>query len=235
MKYIIIILLFFGCAIVEAQEISYKPDPSKFQFSFNSGLYADLFYADIFAPKDDSPSLIDGKSYPDKKQTEVKPGLISKLELIYNHNNKTAFSLAFSQASWRDLYGIGNDPLEFWKDYKRYKKRLQFSANYYHKIQMKQNSKLNLGLGFMVQGEQFNNNGYFVNNGTLIFSQNNAVFYDPVIAGNVTYLYRVNNNLSLGANFFTGYTFGVGIENAALMGAITIDLKNLFKKTKNEN
>lgn len=232
MRLIIYALIFIATILsVTAQsqrDSIYKPATGKFQIAVGSGLYTDLFSLDILAPKDNYD--YSGESYSDKKQPAVKSGTITKAEIILHTTYISAFSISFSQASWRSLYGKSNDPLEVWESYKRYEKRLQFAANYYRKFRFGKANNLNTGIGFMVQGQQFNNNGYTYSNGFIKFPEGyNELFWDPLLALNIQYLYRVNNNLSIGANLFTAYTFQIGIENAALIGTIALDMKNLFK------
>ena len=209
----------------------YKPASGKFQVATSTGLAADLFYLNILGPSgfgNDVPS-----SYSDKKQSKLTFGLISRAEVIFHATQISAFSLSFNQVSWRTLYGKSNDPLEVWKSFKRYEKRLQFAANYYRKFKLNERSNLNVGLGFMVQGQQFNNNGYTFRNGFIEFTPDyNKLFWDPALALNFNYLYRVNKNLSLGATLYTPYTYQIGIESAAVMTNVVIDLKNLFKQGK---
>ena len=209
----------------------YKPTNGKFQITTSTGIAADLFYANILGPSglsNDPPP-----SYPDKKQSKVTFGLISRAEVIFQATQISAFSLSFSQVSWRSLYGKNNDPLEVWKSFKRYNKRLQFAANYFRKFRLNERNSLNVGLGFMVQGQQFNNNGYIFENGYIQFPpDDNKLFWDPGLAVNFNYLYHVNKTLSLGATLYTPYTFQIGIESAALMTNVVLDLKNLFKQDK---
>jgi hypothetical protein len=232
---LLIYILTFNATILSVTAQSqrdsiYKPATGKFQIVLATGLYTDLFDVNILGPKDEYLNGTDYLSYTDKKQSGVKFGAITKAEIILHTTYISAFSISFSQASWRSLYGKANDPLEVWKSYKRYEKRLQFAANYYRKFKLGEFSALNAGLGFMVQGQQFNNNAYIYENDLISFPPDyNKLFWDPLLALNVQYLYRVNNNLSIGANLFTAYTFQIGIENAAMMGTIAIDMKNLFK------
>lgn len=234
MKYLInLLILLFSCLSAFAQRDSiYKPSTGKFQIAAASGLYSDLFYSNILSPSgtgNDGPP-----SYSDKKQARIAFGVTSRIEVIFQSTSISAFSLSFSQASWRSLYGKKSDPLEVWKSFKRYEKRLQFAANYYRKFNLNEKSTLNAGLGFMVQGQQFNIVGYIFENGFIRFPPDyNKLFWDPVLAVNFNYLYRVNKNLSLGITLYTGYTYQIGIENAAIMPNVVIDLKNLFKKEKN--
>lgn len=233
MKVLLTSTLFFivqSFAFAQRDSI-YKPSTGKFQIATSTGLAADLFYLNILGPSgfgNDEPP-----SYPDKKQPKVSFGLISRAEVIFQATEISSFSLSFSQISWRTLYGTNNDPLEVWKSFKRYNKRLQFAANYYRKFRLNERNNLNVGLGFMVQGQQFNNNSYIFENGFIEFPpDNNKLFWDPALAVNFNYLYRVNKNLSLGATLYTPYTFQIGIESAAIMTNVVIDLKNIFKQDK---
>lgn len=233
MKFFILLFFFLSTHLISvAQRDSvYKPATGKFQVATSTGLAADLFYLNILGPSgfgnDDPPS------YPDKKQSKVVFGFVSRAEVIFQATEISAFSISFSQVSWRSLYGKNVDPLEVWKSFKRYEKRLQFAANYYRKFRLNKKNTLNVGLGFMVQGQQFNVNGYRFENGFIEFPpDDNKLFWDPALAVNFNYLYRVNKNLSLGATLYTPYTFQIGIESAALMTNVVIDLKNLFKQDK---
>lgn len=233
MKFLVnfLILIILNSYTFAQRDSIYKPTTGKFQIATSTGLAADLFYLNILGPSgfgNDEPP-----SYPDKKQSKLTFGLISRAELIFQATQISAFSLSFSQVSWRTLYGKSNDPLEVWKSFKKYNKRLQFAANYYRKFKLNDSNDLNIGIGFMVQGQQFNNNGYVFKNGFIEFPlDNNKLFWDPALSVNFNYLYRVNKNLSLGATLYTPYTFQIGIESAALMTNMVIDLKNLFKQDK---
>lgn len=233
MRFFVLIFIFqSACLTSFAQRDSvYKPTTGKFQLATSTGLAADLFYLNILGPSginNDEPP-----SYPDKKQPRVNFGLISRGEIIFQATQISAFSLSFSQVSWRSLYGKSNDPLEVWKPFKRYNKRLQFAVNYYRKFDLNEKNNLNIGLGFMLQGQQFNNNGYIFENGFIQFpSDDNKLFWDPGLAFNFNYLYRVSKNLSIGATLYTPYTFQIGIESAALMTNVVIDLKNLMNQNK---
>ena len=233
MKFLVnfLTLLFFTFYGFAQRDSIFKPTTGKFQVATSTGIAADLFYANILGPSGFGNN--EPPSYSDKKQSKVIFGLISRAEVTFQATQISAFSLSFSQVSWRTLYGKSNDPLEVWKSYKRYNKRLQFAANYYRKFKLNEKSNLNVGLGFMVQGQQFNNNGYIFENGFIEFPPDyNKLFWDPALALNFNYLYRVNKNLSMGATLYTPYTFQIGIESAALMTNVVIDLKNLFKQDK---
>jgi hypothetical protein len=228
MKTIIkVIIILWSTQLFSQEKIDFKNETG-FKINFSAGLYTDLFYASLLSPKDDdynSPA-----SYPNLEQSKIKLGLIKKLELSYQFKSNNTITIAYNHASWRDLYGLENDPLEVWKSFKRFKRRTQFSLNYLNRIVNRDKSTLDLGIGFMIQIEQFNNNAYSIRNNEIYFNQNNKSFIDPVFPVNLQYLYRVNANLGLGLNFFTGYTYQVGIENAAIMPVIAIDLnKKLFR------
>lgn len=236
-QHLYILLLFLSTATFAQRDSTITPPHSRWQFFTSTGVFADLFNANILAPKGDEPNSIylDGLSYSDKKAHHINLGMISRFELMYHFNSKSAVSFAFNKASWRTLYGKGNDPLEVFKDYKVYERRIQFSGNYYRSYKVSKRSTLQPGIGFMIQVHQYNNTGYKYDfsNDSIFFPEQGVVNWsDPVLAFNVHYLYRINESLSLGADFFTGYTYQIGIENAAIMGTIALDLNSIIKEIK---
>lgn len=218
-----IVLLQFAFLRVGAQQVddSSKTIGSRWQVQVGSGLYLDLFYANLSLG---DYGTVDPVYYSDKKGSRIKPGKIDRFELKYfNKKRKAALSLSFQQALIKDIYGNGNDPLEAWKEIKRYEKRIQFSANYYQIYSFKK-SELQAGLGFLVSGSQTAYPFYRIVNGIAeIGATNMSYFYDPGLSLNVHYLYKINKALSLGGTFYTYYLHQIGFEGASLQGSIAIN------------
>jgi hypothetical protein len=236
-QYLNILLFFISTATFAQRDSTKMPLHSRWQFFTSTGVYADLFNASILTPKQIEPNsfYIDAISYSDKKAHYVNLGIISRFELMYHFNSKSAVSFAFNKASWRTIYGKGSDPLEVFKDYRDYQRRIQFSGNYYRSYKVSKRATLQPGIGFMIQVQQFNNTFYeydFSNDSIFFPEQGVSNFSDPVLALNLHYLYRINKSLSVGADFFTGYTYQIGIENAAIMGTLALDLNSILKEIK---
>lgn len=200
---------------------STKNTQTRWQVQVGSGLYLDLFYASIDFGDYGS---VDPVYYSDIKGKRVKAGKMDRIEVKYfKKNHKAAFSLSFQNALFKDIYGSGNDPLEAWKDIRRYEKRIQFAANYYRIYAFKK-SELQTGLGFMISGDQNAFPFYRTVNGIAeIGARDRSYFLDPGLALNVHYFYKINKALSLGGTFYTYYLHQIGFEGASLQGSIGIN------------
>lgn len=223
LKTIYFLLLQLTAMIAGAQNVkdssTYKLP--RWQVQVGSGLYLDLFYANLgFGDY----GTVNPVYYSDVKGTRVKPGKIDRLELKYfKKNHKAAFSFSFQNALFKDIYGSGNDPLEAWKEIRRYKKRIQFGANYYRIYSFKK-TELQTGLGLMISGEQNPFPFYRIVNGIAeIGATDMKYFLDPGLALNVHYFYKVNKTLNLGGTFYTYYLHQIGFEGASLQGSIGIN------------
>lgn len=218
-----IIYLQFVVLMAGAQSIndSSKIQESRWQLQVGSGLYLDLFYANLSLG---NYGTVDPVYYSDKKGSRVKAGKIDRIELKrFNKNHRSAFSLSFQHALFKDIYGNGNDPLEAWKEIRRYKKRIQFAANYYRIYSFKK-SELQAGLGFLVSGDQNAYPFYRTVNGIAeIGATDRSYFYDPGLSLNLHYFYKINKALSLGGTFYTYYLHQIGFEGASLQGSIAIN------------
>ncbi len=196
------------------------------EVSVSSGLFADLLYADISLVGD--TDLGGGPVYySDKAGKRVKLGKIDRIELKYNFNPNSSVSLNFGYALWRDLYGNANDPLELWKETKRYKKRIQFAGNYYKNFHTKNKKGVfNAGIGFLIQGEQNSFPSYEVSptDPTHILymeAGNLKYWWDWATQLTASYYYSINPNLKIGATFYT-YIIGTDVDGAGIMGSIAI-------------
>jgi len=195
----------------------------RWEASVHSGLFADLLYANIGVGSNDN---ITPSSYSTIKGRRMQLGKIDRLEIKYNINEKAALSLNFNYALWRTIYGRNIDPLELWTTTRRYKKRLQFSANYYRKFYADEKSELNVGLGFLVQQEQVSYPFYRISPVDssiieVISARGLQYFPDWGIQITGTYYRSINQNLKIGATFYT-YLIGTAIDGAGIMGSIAI-------------
>ncbi len=221
----IFIFLFHLSLITQAQYDTAGKSIAKWEASVSSGLYVDLFYANISIIGDTYHT--DPLSYPDKPGKRVQSGKVDRLELKYNFNRKASASINFGYATWRDLYGTGNDPLEFWKETKRTFHRIQFAGNYYRNFHTK-NKKgvINVGIGFLIQGEQTSFPFYRVSptDPPHILEMNATglgYWWDWATQLTASYYHSINPNLKIGATFYT-YIIGTDVDGAGIMGSIAI-------------
>jgi hypothetical protein len=193
----------------------------RWQAKIGSGLFVDLFYKNIYIGNYGNSTA---PGYPDKKGDRVKPGKIDRLEWQYNFKgNRSAISINFQNALFKDIYGSDKDPLGAWKSITRYKRRIQFSVNYFRQYTLTSRNQLEVSLGFMISGEQNSFPFYTINNGiTEIGATGSNYFWDPGLALNVHYFHSIGKHLSLGATFYTYYLHQIGFEGAALQGIIGI-------------
>ena len=224
-KYIFCFILLHFANNLIAQKENENPQPLRWEVSAQSGLFLDLFYANIAFGGDDIEPL----SYSTKEGNRVEVGKMDRIEIKYLLNRKSALSINFSNALWKDLYGTGNDPLEAWTETKRYNRRMQFTANYYRIFPCGKKAQWSIASGFQVQIEKISFPFYRTddpNNPGLITDINarpsTSYFEDWAIPLTVAYHWKVNKNLHLGLMYHTAYTTGTGIDGMALMGSIAV-------------
>jgi hypothetical protein len=205
--------------------------PLRFEGSIQSGLFFDLFYANIAFSWDASD--LNPLSYSNVKGKRAQLGKMDRVEIKYLFNAKSAISFNFSNALWKDLYGTGNDPLEAWTETRRYNRRMQFSANYYRIFPAGKKAQWSIASGFQVQLEKISFPFYrtedpndptrvtFISAGSRL-----SYFEDWAIPITVAYHWKINKNLHLGFMMHTGYTAYIGVEGIALMGSIAIPFGN---------
>jgi hypothetical protein len=220
-------ILFLGFQMILISQFSFgqhKADSIhvkklKWQFQVSSGLFADLLFTNIFY-SDDTPPV----AYSDIKGKRIKLGRMDRLELKYRVREKSAFSLSFQNALFKDIYGTNNDPLEQWKHARRYFKRIQFSASYYKIYSLNKKNEIQGGLGLLVSGDKTTFPFYGMDNGiALIGATPDYYWWDPGLTLNVHYFYKPCKQLSIGATFYTYFLHQIGIEGAALQGSIGIN------------
>ena len=122
----------------------------RWEASVGSGLYLDLFYANIILGGDNSTP----PSYPTIKGKRVNVGVTDRIELKYLLNQKSALSFYFQNSRYKDLIGSGNDPLNAWTELKRQNRRMHFTLNYYRMFKSGKNGTWSIGSGFQVQIEK---------------------------------------------------------------------------------
>lgn len=229
---IIIFLLYVNKSF--AQTDSIKNQPLRWEASVQSGLFIDLFYAIVKDPP--SYSNIEGNS--------VEVGKMDRIEIKYLLNKKSALSINYSHAIWKFLYGSGIDPLEAWTETKRYKRRMQFTANYYRIFPSGRKGQWSIASGFQVQIEKISFPFYKMDdpaNPNLITDfgalPESYYFEDWAIPLTVAYHWKINKNLHLGLMYHTAYTTGTGIDGMALMGSIAVPFGKTLptKKIKYKN
>jgi hypothetical protein len=237
MKYLFIFLLVLQTGYSSSQEITTSLPISKWEASVGSGLYLDLFYANIIFGGDDSTP----QSYPDKKGNRVNVGKNDRVEFKYFINPKSAVSIYFQNARYTNLFGSGNDPLGVWKDLKRHNRRMHFTLNYYRMISSGKKSLWSFASGFQVQIEKVSFPFYRTDdptNPTLITDisgiPSSSYFEDWAIPLTIAHHWTINKNLKLGLMLNTAYTTGTGVDGLALMGNIVIpfgkEVKPKYKK-----
>jgi hypothetical protein len=233
--YTICLQIIFLPKFVFAQNDTTQQQPLRWEASVQSGLFLDLFYANIVFGGDDSEPL----GYSDEKGKRVQSGKMDRLEIKYLLNRKSALSFNFSNALWKDFYGTGNDPLEAWTETKRYKRRMQFTANYYRIFPSGKKAQWSIASGFQIQIEKISFPFYRTddpNNPGLITYINarpsTSYFEDWAIPLTVAYHWKINKNLHLGLMYHTAYTTGTGIDGMALMGSIAIPFGKTLPTTK---
>jgi hypothetical protein len=223
-------LALFTCQADGQTDSAHEGTFMRWEGSVSSGPFADLFYANIAFGGDDS----DPPSYKNIPGKRVELGKVDRLEVKYYFNRKSAVSLNFNNALWKDLYGTGSDPLELWTETRRYNRRIQFAANYYRNFYTRKSSFC-LGLGFLVQGEQVSFPFYRISSedSTLIMTMDawdRSYFMDWGPQLTASYYYSINPNLKIGLSFYTLYDIGTGVDGAGLMGSIAIPFHKAKKK-----
>lgn len=211
--------------------------PSRWEFLVGSGLYLDLFYANIGFGIDGSEYTPSG--YPDKPGRRVNPGITNRLEIRYHLNKQSGLSFYFQNSRFNNLLGIGNDPLEVWKDLKRNNRRMHYTLNYFRIINSGKKRFWHIACGFQVQIEKVSFPYMTVDdpaNPTAIIAIGAVPYYayfeDWAIPLTVSHHWRINKNLNLGLMFNTAYTTGTGIDGVSLLGNIAIPFGNAIQTKK---
>ncbi len=219
MKYILILFFVFRIEYSSCQETTSPLPVSKWEGSVGSGLYFDFFWAIVGDPP----------GYPNKPGKGMYIGKNDRVELKYLINPKSAMSVYFQNAQWRELYGDGNDPLGVWKEITRYSRRMHLTLNYYRMFPSGKKGIWSIGSGFQVQIEKKSFPFYNVDdplNPTVITEINArpdwSYFEDWAIPLTIAHHWTVNKNLKLGLMLNTAYTTGTGVDGLALMGNIVI-------------
>jgi hypothetical protein len=220
--------LFYSKKII-AQTDTTQKQPLRWEASVQSGLFLDLFYAIVKDPP----------SYSNIEGNHVEVGKMDRIEIKYMLNKKSALSINYSYAIWKFLYGSGIDPLEAWTETKRYKRRMQFSANYYRIIPSGRKWQWSIASGFQVQIEKVSFPYYRIDDPTnpnliteLGALPESSYFEDWAIPLSVAYHWKINKNLHLGLMYHTAYTTGTGIDGMALMGSIAVPFGKTLPTTK---
>jgi hypothetical protein len=214
---------------------TYNFAQSRWEVSVGSGLYLDLFYANImFGGENSVPS-----SYPNLKAKKVNPGITDRFEIKYLLNNKEGFSFFFQNSRYNDILGSANDPLAVWTEYKRKNRRMHFTLNYYRVLQSGKNGTWSIGSGFQVQIEKLSFPFYTVddiNNPTVITSIGArpywTYFEDWAIPLTVAHHRTINKNLKVGIVLHSAYTMGTGVDGLSLLGNIAIPFGKEVKSKK---
>lgn len=231
-NYMICIYLFIAQTIFAQTNSIKQPIPSKWEASVGSGVYLDLFYANIVIGGDDSSP----PGYPNKKGNRVNFGKMDRIEIKYLFNQKSAISVFFQEARYKNLYGSSADPLGAWIDVKKNNRRMQFTLNYYRMFPSSNNSTWSFSSGFQVQIEKISFPFYRVNdpvNPTIITEINArpdwTYFEDWAIPLTIAHHWTINKNLKLGLMLNTAYTMGTGIDGLAFLGNIAIPFGKTIK------
>jgi len=238
MKYILFLIFCFKGEHVNSQEKQPLLPISKWEVSVGSGLYLDLFYANIIFGGDDS----NPPGYQNKKGNKVNLGKIDRVELKYFFNEKAALSFYFQNATYSDLLGDGIDPLEVWKDLKQKNSRIHFTLNFYRMIPSGKRGTWSFASGFQAQIEKISFPFYRTEDPTdpyLITDigarPSSAYFEDWAIPLTIAHHWTINKNLKLGLMLNTAYTTGTGVDGLALMGNIVIPFGKPLSLTKRIN
>ncbi len=217
--------------ITLAQTKKLSEQPLRFEGSVQSGIFFDLFHANIAFSWDASD--LNPSSYSTLKGKRAQLGKMDRIELKYLFNAKSAISINFSNALWKDLYGTGNDPLEAWTETDRYNRRMQFTANYYRIFPSGKKGQWSIASGFQVQIEKNSFPFYRTDDPsdptrvTFLGARSRfSYFEDWAIPITVAYHWKINKNLHLGFMFNTAYTAYIGVENVSLMGSVAIPFGN---------
>lgn len=181
----------------------------------------------------------DPPSYSTIDGNEVEVGKMDRIEIKYLLNKKSAISINYSHAMWKFLYGSGPDPLEAWTETKRYKRRMQFTANYYRIFPSGRKAKWSIASGFQIQIEKISFPYYKMDdpsNPNVIteFSAlpESSYFEDWAIPLTIAYHWKINKNLHLGLMYHTAYTTGTGVDGMALLGSIAIPFGKALPATR---
>lgn len=201
----------------------------QWEFSVGSGPYLDFFWAIVGDPP----------GYPNKPGKAVNIGKVDRIEMKYLFNQKSAISLYFQNAQYKDMVGSGNDPLGVWTDLKRNNRRMHFTLNYYRMFPSGRKGTWSIASGFQVQIEKISFPFYRTedpNNPTLITDIGAlpywAYFEDWAIPLTIAHHWTVNKNLKLGLMLNTAYTTFTGVDGLSLMGNIAIPFGKEVKPKK---
>jgi hypothetical protein len=206
--------------------------PLRWEISVGSGLYLDFF-----------PIIVDFKpSYSTKEGKYVNTGKTDRIELKYLFNNKkSAISLYYQNAQYKQLIGSSLDPLEAWTDFKRVNRRMHFTINYYRMFQSGKNGTWSIGSGFQVQIEKTSFPFYRVDNVTnptaityISAKPYWSYFEDWAIPLTIAHDWTINKNLKLGIKLNTAYTTFTGVDGLSLLGNIAIPFGKKLKERKEE-
>jgi hypothetical protein len=224
MRVVLLILLLAKASLSTAQEKPTRLPTSRWEASVGSGLFLDLFYANILGEYVGDPA-----GYPTKAGKTIQPGKMDRIEIKYHFNARSAISLYFQNAQWKGLLGSAIDPLAVWMDLKRVTRRWHFTMNYYRSFPSGKNGSWSIGSGFQVQIQKNSFPFYRVDDPanpttiTYIGAQPYwSYFEDWAIPLTVAHHWQINKNLKLGLMVNTAYTYGIGIENLAFLGHIAI-------------
>jgi hypothetical protein len=239
MRTVIVSIYLLISQVIFAQKSNTRqqPIPSKWEASVGSGVYLDLLYANILTSDDGIPP----PGYPNKKGNRANFGKMDRIEIKYLLNQKSAISLYFQEARYRDLYGSSADPLGAWIDVKRNNRRMHFTLNYYRMFSSGKKGTWSFSSGFQVQIEKLSFPFYRVNdpvNPTIITEINArpdwTYFEDWAIPLTIAHHWTVNKNLKLGLMLNTAYTMGTGIDGLAFLGNIAIPFGKTIKPYKSK-
>lgn len=216
------IILIFSFILVNSSALGQQSNTTPLQWEINvaSGPYLDMFWAIVGDPP----------GYSNKPGRTINIGKLDRVEVIrILKNKKSALSFYFQNAQWRELWGIGLDPLRAWIDNKDDCRRLHFALNYYRLFSSSKKGTWSIGSGFQVQIEKKSFPFYRVddvNNPTVITEISArpdwTYFEDWAIPLSVAHHWTINKNLKLGILLNTAYTVGTGVDGLSLLGNIVI-------------
>jgi hypothetical protein len=209
------------------QKIQSSNDALRWEISVASGPYLDMFWL----TENNRPG------YPTKPGKGISWGKIDRIEVKYLFNKKSAFSIYFQNASWKEIFGDQLDPLGAWIDLKDDCRRMHFTLHYYRMFPSGKKGTWSIGSGFQVQIEKKSFPFYRVDdptNPTVITEISSrpdwTYFEDWAIPLTVAHHWTINKNLKLGIMLNTAYTTGTGIDGLSLLGNIAIPFGKQIRK-----
>ncbi|MBA4258643.1 MAG: hypothetical protein C0446_05735 [Chitinophaga sp.] len=234
MKPIITLILFFLTPNLFAQKKQIPSESLRWEISVASGLYSDLFYANIIFGGDNAVPL----GYSDKPGKAINFGKLDRFEIKYLFDNKrSALSFYFQNAQWKELYGSAVDPLGVWKEIKDDCRRMHFTMNYFRMFPSGKKGIWSIGSGFQVQIEKKSFPFYRVDNPanptaiTEISARPDWTYFeDWAIPLTVAHHWTINKNLKLGIMLNTAYTMGTGVDGLAILGNIAIPFGKIINQ-----